>query len=126
FLPFAFVYKGVSRLLEQINLPLSSREAEMVGNVYAMDEGKNGRTDVRAWVRKIGEEQVFLALYSSHTDGKRTYMNIALPLPFTSMHGILALEKRGNALTLTSIPKDETMKEAGIYLVFGKHIRFRL
>lgn len=126
FLPFAFVYKGVSRLLEQINLPLSSREAEMVGNVYTMDEGANGRSDVRAWVRKIGEEQVFLALYSSHTDGKRTYMNIALPLPFTSMHGILALEKRGNALTLTSIPKDETMKDAGIYLVFGKHIRFRL
>lgn len=126
FLPFAFVYKGVSRLLEQINLPLRSQEVEMKGAIIRVDEGVGGRDDVRAWIRKVGKEQVFAALYSSYSDGVRTYMNIALPLPFTSMHGILALEVLDESLLLTSEQSSDSQGDMGIYLAFCTSIRFRL
>src|SRR5699024_3254907 len=71
-------------------------------------------------------EIVFVALYSTHSDGIRTYMNIALPLPFTSMHGILAFIQHGEKIELTSVRKDETMNDVGIYLAFGKNGYFRL
>lgn len=126
FKPFAFIYRQLSRLLEQINLPISSKQVEMTGNIYRVDEGNHGRNNVRAWVRKIKEEIVFVALYSTHSDGIRTYMNIALPLPFTSMHGILAFIQHGEKIELTSVRKDETMNDVGIYLAFGKNGYFRL
>src|SRR5699024_11512212 len=56
FMPFAFVYKAWSNLVEQINLPLSSKEVEMTGNVLHVDEGENGRQAVRAWIRRRSEE----------------------------------------------------------------------
>lgn len=127
FLPLAFVYKGFSCLFEQINLPLSRKEVEMTGEILSVDEGVDGRDDVRAWIRRAGEEQIFAALYSSHSDGVRTYMNIALPLPFTSMHGILALDLVDDeALRLTSVRDGGRLGDAGIYLAFGQSIRFRL
>lgn len=126
FKPFAFVYRQMSRFLKQINLPLSSQQVKMTGDIYPIDEGANGRQSVRAWVRKIKGETVFVALYSFHTDGVRTYMNIALPLPYTSMHGILAFNQHDENVELTSERKDETMKDAGIYLIIGKNGRFRL
>lgn len=98
----------------------------MTGNIYRVDEGVGGRKSVRAWVREIKGEIAFVALYSFHTDGVRTYMNIALPLPFTSMHGILAFNQFDQTIELTSERKDETMKDAGIYLAIGKNGRFRL
>src|SRR5699024_8533750 len=78
--------------------------------------------DVRCWHREIHSETTFMALYSYHNDNKRGYMNIALPLPFSSMHGILALNQEGDGLHLTSEKLDDTMKDAGIYLKFGRHL----
>src|SRR5699024_8670624 len=45
FLPFAFIYKGLSSIVEQINLPLSSKQVEMTGEVLHIDEGSDGRQD---------------------------------------------------------------------------------
>ena len=126
FLPFASVYKIFSTMTEQINLPLSKKQVEMTGEVFHIDEGIDGREDVRAWVRKISSNLVFVALYSAHETAGRTYMNIALPLPFTSMHGILACTMTPDGLELTSARKDDSTKDAGIYLAIGKQGYFRL
>ena len=50
------------------------------------------RDNVRVWMRKIGDDTAFVALYSTHEKNGRSYMNIALPLPFSSMIGILELK----------------------------------
>lgn len=126
FLPFAFIYKGFSSITEQINLPLSKRRVEMTGNVYHIDKNTDSRPDVRAWVRKIAGKLVFIALYSPYKTSGRTYMNIALPLPLTAMHGILACTMTTEGLELTSVRKNSSMQETGIYLVFGKQGYFRL
>ena len=122
FKPFAFVYKGWSRMIEQINLPFREKGVEMIGSIKNIPKEIDGRDHVYAWVRKIGVETVFVALYSTHTKDGRTYMNIALPLPFSSMHGILAVNQKGNQLQLTSRVEDKSMEEAGIYLAFANRM----
>ncbi|WP_158633920.1 YndJ family protein [Radiobacillus deserti] len=117
FLPFAGLYKIISRFVQQINLPLTPREIEMTGQVVKVDDAEDGRESVRAWIRKVDNQTVFVALYSFHTTKATTYMNIALPLPFSTMIGILKLEEeKGKRLSLSS--KDNG--EAGIYLAIGK------
>ena len=94
----------------------------MIGSIKNIPKEIDGRDHVYAWVRKIGVETVFVALYSTHTKDGRTYMNIALPLPFSSMHGILAVNQKGNQLQLTSRVEDKSMEEAGIYLAFANRM----
>ncbi|SHF91629.1 YndJ family protein [Ornithinibacillus halophilus] len=115
FLPFAFAYRLVSKRVKQINLPLSSKQVEMTGDIYSVSESLDGRPNPRAWVRKINNETVFVALYSYHHSEEKQYMNIALPLPFSTMIGILELEQVGNALRLTSKRRQNT-HDSGIYL----------
>lgn len=119
FLPFAAIYKLISRVMKQINLPLSKKQIEMTGRIIDVEDSKDGRENVRAWVRKINNETVFVALYSEHETSGARYMNIALPLPRTTMTGILALQPQGSDLCLTSkrMSKDS---DAGIYLTIGK------
>ena len=125
FLPFAFVYALISRKTEQINLPLHSREVEMTGDVLLLDR-QDGREHTRAWIRKIGERLTFLALYSHHQNAfGRTFMNIALPLPFSTMTGVLELNKVGEDLQLTSRKSDPT-SDAGTYLSFRWSTYFKL
>ena len=42
-----------------------------------LDDRKDGRSNVRAWVRTyIGSgNAVYVAAYANHSDGKKTYMN---------------------------------------------------
>ncbi len=117
FTPFAFLYSLISRKTEQINLPLHRNEVEMTGDIYLFIMNIDGREDVRAWIRKIDGQYAFIALYSSHrsSEGKE-FMNIALPLPFSTMTGILELNAIGNDLQLTS-RKSEAASDAGIYLI---------
>lgn len=117
FKPFAFLYKHISRKVQQLNLPFSNKQMEMTGDIVAIEDG---RTNTRAWIRKIDEEVIFIALYSSHQTNNQTYMNIALPLPWSSMIGILELHGCGEKLLLTS--KGTTESDAGIYLTFGKYV----
>lgn len=51
-------------------------------------------------------------------DASNTYMNIALPLPFSSMHGILQLSVKDRALYLTS----DGQGDAGTYLTFRSYL----
>lgn len=121
FQPFAAVYRLFSRITQQINLPLSKKQVEMTGGIYAVNDEIDGRCRPRAWVRKIGDETVFVALYSCHKTNGQAYMNIALPLPWSSMIGILKLNQVGEELELTS-QKTEDNSDAGIYLKTKMHL----
>lgn len=91
FKPFAAVYGMISQRMQQLNLPYSSKKMKMTGDIIAVEDG---RFKTRAWLRKIEAEVIFVALYSMHEKGEKTYMNIALPLPFSSMIGILELQEK--------------------------------
>lgn len=117
FKPFAAIYKLISRKVQQLNLPYSNKQMEMTGDIIAVEDG---RTKTRAWIRKIEKEVIFVALYSSHQNNNKTYMNIALPLPWSSMIGILELHQQEEKLVLTS--KGTSDSDAGIYLAFRKNV----
>lgn len=121
FKPLAFLYQFVSRKMGQLNLPFSSSPLEMTGEIRLVNEQLDGRTKPRVWKRTIGSETVFVAIYSKHQSDGVTYMNIALPLPFSSMHGILQLSTRNEKLYLTSHGEGD----AGTYLAIGTYV-FRL
>lgn len=53
---------------------------------------------------------------ATHENKGRAYMNIALPLPFSSMYGILVLHQKGHSLQLTSQKLVDETSDAGIYL----------
>lgn len=117
FKPFAAVYKLISRKVQQLNLPYSSKQMEMTGDIVAKEDG---RTNTRAWIRKIEKEVIFVALYSSHQHNNKTYMNIALPLPFSTMIGILELHQQEEKLLLTS--KGSSKSDGGIYIAFRQYV----
>ena len=120
FKPFACVYRLISKWVKQINLPLSSRKVEMTGTIVEINEQMDGRDCPRAWVRKIDGDTVFVALYSSHEHLGRTYMNIALPLPWSTMTGVLDLQQVDDELELTS--KSNQSSDAGIYLAIHNYL----
>ncbi|MFJ8066035.1 YndJ family protein [Psychrobacillus sp. NPDC096426] len=117
FKPFAAIYQPISNKVQQLNLPFSNKQMEMTGDIIAIEDG---RTKTRAWVRKIDKEVIFIALYSYYRTNEKTYMNIALPLPWSSMIGILELHQQGDKLLLTS--KGTTNSDAGIYLTANKFV----
>jgi len=125
FKPCAIVYAFMSRKTQQINLPLHGRQVEMTGNVIALRNNVDGRDKVRAWIRKISNDTAFVALYSQHIKEGRMYMNIALPLPFSTMTGVLELHQSGNALQLTS-KRNSSESDAGIYLTVLTNHPFKL
>lgn len=119
FKPFAFFYSFISKWMQQINLPLRNKEVEMTGNIFMVHEGLDGRENVRAWERKVDEQTIFTALYSQHHCNGRLYMNIALPLPFTTMTGVLELHALGENLQLTS-KRTDAASDAGLYLSINR------
>ncbi|WP_196493862.1 YndJ family protein [Ornithinibacillus caprae] len=125
FLPFAACYRFVSRYTKQLNLPLLSKEVEMTGDIFSIDDQLDGRLGTRAWIRKVNGETVFVALYGFHQSHGRTYMNIALPLPASSMIGILELNQSNDNLQLTSRKGSSVQADSGIYLAINKFL-FRL
>lgn len=117
FKPFAIIYKLISRKVQQLNLPISHKQMEMTGDIVAVEDG---RKNTRAWIRKIEKDVIFVALYSSYQTNDNTYMNISLPLPWSSMIGILELHQQKEKLLLTS--KGAPSSDAGIYLAFHKYV----
>lgn len=116
FKPLAMIYRFFSRRILQINLPLSRKQVEMTGDIVSVKEHMDGRPQPRAWVRKVKGEVCFVALYSWHKKGDRTYMNIGLPLPFSTMTGILELNPDGRSLELSSRKKRTSTADTGTYL----------
>lgn len=121
FKPVLIIYKPISRLIQQLNLPTSKKIVEMEGTIVSVNESLDGRKRPRAWVRRVNGNTVFTAIYSSHETKSRTYMNIALPLPFSTMIGILKLDNRNDTLVLSSTGEGDQ----GIYLAIGT-LLFRL
>ncbi|WP_052807187.1 YndJ family protein [Risungbinella massiliensis] len=123
FKPFVLIYRLISRYVQQLNLPLSSDKKEMTGNIYPIQDEMDGRNNTRSWVRKMEDEVVFVALYSSHQKQNHTYMNIALPLPWSSMIGILELKQYGKELILTSKSNlEKADSDSGIYLAIHNYL----
>lgn len=121
FWPFAFLYEKISRRVQQIHLGMGNRFERMKGEIVAIKDEKDGRNDVRAWVRKNEQnETIFVALYSQHEYKSETYMNIALPLPYVNMTGILKLRNDKKHLIITSRLRNSARGDEGIYL----HRRF--
>ncbi|WP_168193837.1 YndJ family protein [Lysinibacillus sp. SGAir0095] len=121
FKPFAVIYRLFSSFIQQINLPLSGKQIEMTGDIIKIDEALDGRSRPRAWVRKINDKVTFVALYSWHRTKNHTFMNIALPLPWSSMVGILELKQIGNELQISS-KKQHGNLDTGIYLAWNKYL----
>ncbi|KRG15155.1 hypothetical protein ACA30_08250 [Virgibacillus soli] len=121
FKPCAALYRIGSQLMQQINLPLHQQEVNMTGGIWGIQQELDGRTAPRAWVRKIEDNIVFVALYSEHRTNEKNYMNIALPLPWSTMIGILDVRQLGTKLQLTS-KRAQSQSDAGIYLAWKKHL----
>ncbi|MBT2651027.1 YndJ family protein [Oceanobacillus sp. ISL-73] len=116
------VYKLISSRVEQINLPSHDEEDELTvrSEIIGIDDDRDGRDDVRAWVRtsKSTEKAVFVAAYSHHSFANNKYINISLPLPFGHMTGILRLVNGiDDRLELTSKARSKNKGDEGIYYV---------
>lgn len=117
FKPIAFFYQFFSQKIGQLNLPYSSKPVVMDGQILKIDESLDGRAKPRVWQRAIEGQPVFKAIYSTHWKNDQCYMNIALPLPMSTMHGILKPSTKNNKLYLTS----DAQGDAGTYLTFGDY-----
>jgi len=121
FKPFAWFYTGFTKVIKQLNLPFKQERVEMIGTIQSIDASLDGRRKPRAWIRKIGANEVFVALYSEHSANGHAYMNIALPLPKSSMIGILQLSMDDkHQLVLSSESMED--RDAGIYLAVGNYL----
>ncbi|MCH4566818.1 YndJ family protein [Bacillus sp. ES1-5] len=121
FRPVAFCYEKMSQRVGQIHLGMGGKWETMHGSIIGIIDEKDGRENVRAWLRKNeAEESIFVALYSKHTHENETYMNIALPLPYSNMTGVLKLCNKSNDLIITSKLRESGKGDEGIYL----HTRF--
>lgn len=114
--PFKRIYKWISTHMQQLNLPITAEQVEMHGNLFLVEDERDCRQRPRVWQRKIHEETVFTAIYSVHQENGQAFMNIALPLPNTTMHGILHVHSDGEKVWLTS----DAAGDAGTYLAFRK------
>lgn len=127
----ARIYKIISNWLEQMNFPLKEETNEQLveSRILPIQDAKDGRNNVRAWVRTYTQSNkaIYAALYSSHvTDGRR-YMNIAFPLPFSQMTSVLKLQHGSeDTLVLTSWSNSNITGpgDQGVYVAFnGQAIR---
>ena len=117
FKPFAFLYAMISKKTKQIHLGMNTSWQHITGEIVPVDSKRDGRQHVRAWIRKNEQhETMFVALYSHYEWEGEVYMNIALPLPFSNMTGILRLQNEENHLLISS----KSGLETGIYLHFPK------
>lgn len=121
FRPVAFCYAKMSKRVGQIHLGKGGKWETMHGSIMGIIDEKDGRENVRAWLRKNeAGESIFVALYSKHTHKNETYMNIGLPLPYSNMTGVLKLCNKSNDLIITSKLRRNGKGDEGIYL----HTRF--
>jgi len=121
FRPVAFCYEKMSKRVGQIHLGMGDKWETMHGSIIGVIDEKDGRENVRAWLRENeAGESIFVALYSKHTHEDETYMNIGLPLPYSNMTGILKLCNKNKDLIITSKLRKNGKGDEGIYL----HTRF--
>jgi hypothetical protein len=121
FIRFSRFIHRVTERLGQVNIPPSG-DIRMEGELLAISDHKDGRKQVRAWLRKNVQSgsPVFTALYSYHKKNGTTYMNIALPFPRGVITGVLKPEADGEGgLLLTSHLRENARGDEGIYFTLG-------
>ncbi|MFP3390327.1 YndJ family protein [Brevibacillus sp. SIMBA_040] len=121
----AKLYKRLSQWLEQMNFPLEAETSELKVKsvILPIQDVKDGRDNVRAWVRTYTKSKtaIYAALYSTHLSECTRYMNIAFPLPYSQMTSILSLQNDSEGtLVLTSWPSEVTSGDQGVYLVINQ------
>lgn len=117
FRPLAIVYEWFSRRIGQIHLSTNPDWYRMYSKIKGVHSKKDGRERVRAWIRTNEKnETIFTALYSVYRSNGEGYMNISLPLPFSSMTGILKPYHHQEKLVLTSRRRKSRAGDEGIYL----------
>ncbi len=117
FRPLAIVYEWFSRRIGQIHLSTNPDWYRMYSKIRGVHSKKDGRERVRAWIRTNEKnETIFTALYSVYRSNGEGYMNISLPLPFSSMTGILKPYHHQEKLVLTSRRRKSSAGDEGIYL----------
>ncbi|MGI8316445.1 YndJ family protein [Halobacillus mangrovi] len=105
----------------QVNIPASG-DIHMEGDLVSISDHKDGRKQVRAWVRKNAQTNapIFTALYSYHKKYEDAYMNIALPFPRGVMTGVLMPAEDGKGgFLLTSHLRKDARGDEGIYFTLG-------
>ncbi|MDU0812662.1 YndJ family protein [Bacillus siamensis] len=117
FRPFARMYEPFSRRAGQIHLSMNPDWYTMHTSMKGVDSDRDGRKNVRAWIRTNDkQETVFTALYSAYRSKGEGYMNISLPLPYGQMTGILKPYTHKQNLVLTSRRRKSGAGDEGIYL----------
>ncbi|WP_116316099.1 YndJ family protein [Bacillus subtilis] len=117
FRPLAIIYEWFSRRIGQIHLSTNPDWYRMYSKIRGVHSKKDGRERVRAWIRTNEKnETIFTALYSVYHSNGEGYMNISLPLPFSSMTGILKPYHHQEKLVLTSRRRKSRAGDEGIYL----------
>lgn len=117
FRPLAIIYEWFSRRIGQIHLSTNPDWYRMYSKIKGVHSKKDGRERVRAWIRTNEKnETIFTALYSVYRSNGEGYMNISLPLPFSSMTGILKPYHHQEKLVLTSRRRKSRAGDEGIYL----------
>ncbi|QXW83688.1 YndJ family protein [Bacillus sp. LJBS17] len=117
FRPLAIVYEWFNRRIGQIHLSTNPDWYRMYSKIKGVHSKKDGRERVRAWIRTNEKnETIFTALYSVYRSNGEGYMNISLPLPFSSMTGILKPYHHQEKLVLTSRRRKSRAGDEGIYL----------
>lgn len=120
----ARLFKRFSSWVGQMNLPVSAerREDLIDSQILLVDDARDGRTNVRAWVRTYTRtgEAVYVAAYANHSMAGQRYMNIAFPLPGGNLTSILRLEcleagAGAAGLLLTTLPMPGGKGDEGVY-----------
>jgi len=92
---FAPLWRLVARSLGQLELPTDPiGDRGMDGELVALRDEPDGRTDVRGWVRvhRGTDRPVFVAAYSHHRHGGVGYANIAMPILGGNLTSILRVD----------------------------------
>lgn len=110
------------RFLGQLELPTRPEGSETVSTrLFALDDARDGRSDVRGYVRTYGEgagaRANYVAAYSTHTSSSCRHLSCAFPLPFCALLGVLRFEhgERPGSLYVTSGPR-ELRGDEGMFL----------
>jgi len=115
------IYARMSRSLGQMCLPIEEegKDQKVDSRIFPLDAQKDGRLNVRAWVRNYSGSNtpVYVAAYSTHKNHNQTYMNIAFPLPFGNLTSILKLNMNNNYLILSSVKHLLEESDQGVYFV---------
>ena len=125
------IYHWLTGKIGQLHLQAAKKKAEsqkMDAVIYQINESIDGRNPVRAWIRKdhVTKKEIFVAFYAYYFTEQKAYMDIALPLPFSVMTGILRPQHdSSNGLILTSFREPGSLGDEGVYLTI-KRWTFRL